>query len=167
MIADLCNFLDSIIHPCKTLSPSSLLTSTDHIYQVEILDIWNRDLSSRRPAIICQPKSVEEVSSIMIAYKSLLATTCPPLAVACSRHTACYFMDDAIVIDLSKFKNCSVDSSARTVTVEGGVKLGEMDAELSKQGLGAVTGTDPDTGVIGLSILGARRLLSSQARLGC
>jgi len=42
-------------------------------------------------------------------------------------------MDDAIVIDLSKFKNCSVDSSARTVTVEGGVKV-RLDEERRTEG---------------------------------
>ena len=74
--------------------------------------------------------------------------------MACGRHSAHSFVDGALVVDLSKWKNVSVNTTAKTVTVEGGTKLGDMDAELAKHGLAGCIGTNPDTGVIGLSILG-------------
>merc|ERR1719387_3118960 len=48
----------------------------------------------------------------------------------------------------------TVDPEANTVTVEGGARLGEMDAACQEYGVAAVTGTNKDTGVVGLSTCG-------------
>ncbi|GMI44577.1 hypothetical protein TrCOL_g2364 [Triparma columacea] len=128
-------------------------------YAAEMKDIWNQDLCTRRPAFIVQPKSAADVQSILKAYKAAPEPR-PPLAVACGRHSARGFVDGALVVDLSKWKSVSVDATSKTVTVEGGAKLGDMDAELSKHGLAVCTGTNPDTGVIGLSIVGGGGFLA-------
>jgi FAD/FMN-containing dehydrogenase len=70
--------------------------------------------------------------------------------------------DDALVLDLSKMTSVSVDAPNALVTVEGGCRLGDMDSACQEHGLAVVTGTNPDTGVVGLSIHGGAGYLSRQ-----
>ena len=54
----------------------------------------------------------------------------------------------------------TVDVAARLVTVGGGCRLGDMDRACQPYGLACVTGTNPDTGVVGLSTHGGAGYLS-------
>merc|ERR1719271_2377168 len=65
-----------------------------------------------------------------------------------------------MVLDMSKMKRVTVDAERRLVTVEGGCKLGDMDKACQPHGLACVTGTNPDTGVVGLSTAGGGGYLS-------
>jgi FAD/FMN-containing dehydrogenase len=62
--------------------------------------------------------------------------------------------DDGIVIDLSGMRSVYVDSAKRTVRVEGGATLGDMDRETHVFGLAVPCGIVPKTGIGGLTLGG-------------
>jgi len=62
--------------------------------------------------------------------------------------------DDGIVIDLSGMRSVYVDSAKRTVRLEGGATLGDMDRETHVFGLAVPCGIVPKTGIGGLTLGG-------------
>lgn len=65
-----------------------------------------------------------------------------------------------LVIDLSHLKNVSVDTTAKTVTVQGGATWKEVDEAAGVHGLAVVGGTVNHTGVGGLTLGGGYGWLS-------
>lgn len=68
--------------------------------------------------------------------------------------------EGGLLIDLSQMKAISVDSEARTVTVEGGVTCADMDAATQVHGLATPTPTVSSVGVIGAALGGGGGYLS-------
>jgi len=62
--------------------------------------------------------------------------------------------DDGLVIDLSAMRGVYVDPSARTVRVQGGATLGDVDRETHLHGLAVPFGVISKTGVAGLTLGG-------------
>jgi hypothetical protein len=62
--------------------------------------------------------------------------------------------DDGIVVDLSRMRSVYVDPANRTVRVQGGATLGDLDRETHVFGLAVPTGIVPKTGVAGLTLGG-------------
>jgi FAD/FMN-containing dehydrogenase len=63
-------------------------------------------------------------------------------------------VDDGLVIDLGPMKAVRVDPDARTVRVQAGVLLGEMDRATQAFGMAVPTGAVTHTGVAGLTLGG-------------
>jgi len=125
-------------------------------YEKELVS-WNKDVV-HRPAVIVQPESTSDVVAAVKAAVSHKVR----LVIAGGRHGHDCLADGAMVVDMSRMKAVAVDADAKLVTVEGGCKLGDMDLACKPFGLAAVTGTNPDTGVIGLSTAGGGGYLSRQ-----
>jgi FAD/FMN-containing dehydrogenase len=62
--------------------------------------------------------------------------------------------DGGLVIDLSLMKGVRVDPVRRRVRAQGGVLWGELDHETQAFGLATTGGTDPTTGIAGLTLGG-------------
>ncbi|MBV8572115.1 MAG: FAD-binding oxidoreductase, partial [Acidobacteriaceae bacterium] len=62
--------------------------------------------------------------------------------------------DDGIVIDLSKMRSVYIDARNRTVRVQGGATLGDLDRETHVFGLAVPCGIVPKTGIGGLTLGG-------------
>jgi hypothetical protein len=113
--------------------------------------VLNRSID-RHPALIVQPTGVADVqNAVNFARERELL-----LAVKCGGHSysgksTC---DGGMQIDLSTYRNCRIDRSARRAYVAGGSLLGELDREAMAQGLVTPAGTVSHTGVGGLTLGG-------------
>lgn len=75
--------------------------------------------------------------------------------------------DQGIMIDLSRMRAVTVDQKERTVTVEGGATLADLDAETQVYGLATPTGTVSETGIAGLALSGGLGYLRAKHGLAC
>ena len=78
------------------------------------------------------------------------------IAVRCGGHNGAGLgsVDDGIVIDLSEMNDVTVDHGAKTANVQGGARLGQVDAAAHHYGLAVPAGIISTTGVGGLTLGG-------------
>ena len=113
--------------------------------------IWN-GLIDRRPALIVQPTGAADVvDAVNFAREHNLL-----LSVKGGGHNVAgnAVNDDGIVIDLARMRGIHVDPKTRTVRVQGGANLGDMDRETQLFGLAVPAGVVSTTGVAGLTLHG-------------
>ena len=141
----------------------NLLLEDDEGYE-EARKVWN-GMVDKRPAAIARCRGVADViNSVNFARTNNLL-----LSVRCGGHnfpgnSVC---DGGLTIDLSLMKSIRVDPAHNTVRAEGGVKWGEFDHETQALGLATPGGTDPDTGIGGLTLGGGMGWLSGKHGLSC
>jgi len=123
-------------------------------YQAKITS-WNHDVPGT-PTALVQPITTADVSAAV----NVIAKLGAKLVIAGGRHGHDCLETNAITIDMSLMKAVEVNAAEKLVTVEGGCKLGDMDRACQPFGLACVTGTNPDTGVVGLSTAGGGGYLS-------
>jgi FAD/FMN-containing dehydrogenase len=128
----------------------ALLVAGDPGYE-EARRVLNRSID-RRPALVVQPSGAADVRSVVdfARERELL------VAVKCGGHSyggksTC---DGGLQIDLSRMRGAWVEPVARTVHVEGGSLLGEIDHEAMALELVTTAGTVSHTGVGGLTLGG-------------
>ena len=110
---------------------------------------WNFD-GRGFPAIIVRVKNSDEVAAaVRFAIDSGIE-----IAVASGCHSAKAMVDKTLVIDFFEMKNVDIDESAKKVTVQPGCTLGDVDKLLKPHGLVVPWGTNPYTGVAGLTLSG-------------
>ena len=113
--------------------------------------VWNGSID-RRPALIARCTGVADVrAAIRLARSQDLLT-----AVRGGGHSfpGLSVCDDGMLIDLGPMKGIRVDPEARTVHVQAGVLLGELDRETQEFGLAVPSGIVTHTGVAGLTLGG-------------
>ena len=141
----------------------NLLLEDDEGYE-EARKVWN-GMVDKRPAAIARCKGVADViNSVNFARTNDLL-----VSVRCGGHnfpgnSVC---DGGLTIDLSPMKSIRVDPAHGTARAEGGVKWGEIDHETQAFGLATPGGTDPDTGIGGLTLGGGMGWLSGKYGLSC
>ena len=113
--------------------------------------IWNASVN-KHPRLIARCSGVADVAAAVNFARAnqLLA------AIRGGGHNVGgrALRDDGIVIDLSGMRSVYVDSAKRTVRVEGGATLGDMDRETHVFGLAVPCGIVPKTGIGGLTLGG-------------
>jgi hypothetical protein len=113
--------------------------------------LWNGSFD-RKPALIMRCAGVADVlAAVRFGRASGL-----PVAVRSGGHSfpGLSVVDDGLVIDLSLMKGVRVDPERRTVRVQAGVLLGELDRETQEFGLAVPSGIVTHTGVAGLTLGG-------------
>jgi FAD/FMN-containing dehydrogenase len=117
----------------------------------QVRSIWNMRLDGR-PSLIVRPRNVNDVVAA-VRYASHNEI---PLAIHSGGHgiDAMAMPDGALVIDNSLLKDISVDEATGRVTMQAGVRLGELDATCQKYGLVVPAGVVTDTGAAGLTLGG-------------
>src|SRR3954465_9308889 len=113
--------------------------------------IWNGSID-RHPAVIARCAGVADViSAVKFGRKTGL-----PVAVRSGGHSfpGLSGADDALMIHLSQMKGVRVAPVGRTVRVQAGVLLGELDRETQAFGLAVPSGIVTHTGLSGLALGG-------------
>src|SRR5262245_32028927 len=127
-----------------------LIAPGDDSY-AEARQVWNGNID-RRPGLIARPAGVADVmQAVNFARDHSLLVSVRGGAHGFAGTCVC---NGGLVIDLSFMKSIRVDPGRRIVRAEGGVKWGEFDRETQVFGLATTGGTDPDTGIAGLTLGG-------------
>lgn len=113
--------------------------------------IWNGSIS-KFPTLIAYCTGVADV----VAALRCVRQTGLPVAVRSGGHSfpGQSVCEGGIVIDLSPLKGIRVDPDSRTVRVQAGVLLGELDRETQHFGLAVPAGIVTHTGLAGLTLGG-------------
>lgn len=125
----------------------------------EARELYN-GMIDKRPAAIVPCHDVAEIAEVI----DFARETGTLLAIRGGGHNgpglgSC---DGGIVIDCSPMKKVSVDSDARSVTVEPGLSQGEVDAVTAKYGLHVPAGIVSSTGIAGLTLGGGHGYLTRE-----
>ncbi len=113
--------------------------------------LWN-GMIDRKPALIARCLSADDViNSVNFARENAL-----PLSIKGGGHGVAgkSVCDDGLMIDLSLMNAVVVDSKARTVRVEPGAMIGDVDRETQVFGLATPVGIVSETGIAGLTLGG-------------
>ena len=130
----------------------------------EARHVWN-GMIEKYPAIVARCAGVADVvAAVNFAREEAL-----PLAVRGGGHNVAgtAIVDGGVVIDLSAMDGVRVDPEARTVRVEGGATLGDVDAATQLFGLATPLGAISETGVAGLTLNGGYGHLTRKYGLAC
>lgn len=147
---------DSIVTEFQKRFRGTLLRPDDEGYD-EARTIWNA-MIDREPALIAQCAGVADViASVTFARENDLR-----LSVKAGGHNVAgnAICDGGLVIDLSPMKSVRINPDAKTVRVEPGVTLGELDHETQAFELATPAGIVSTTGVAGLTLGGGWGWLS-------
>ena len=126
--------------------------------------IWNA-MVDKRPALIARCSGTADViNSVNFARDNGLLISVRGGGHNFPGNSVC---DDGLMIDLSRMTGVRVDPTAKTVRAQGGTKWGAFDHETQAFGLAAPGGTDPDTGIAGLTLGGGIGWLSGSYGLSC
>jgi hypothetical protein len=126
--------------------------------------IWNASID-KHPGLIARCLGAADiVHAVKFARKNDLL-----VAVRSGGHNVAgrALCDDGIVIDLSAMKGIFVDPHLRTVRVQAGATLGDVDRETYMHGLAVPTGVVSKTGIAGLTLGGGVGWLVRKYGLTC
>src|SRR5262249_10534432 len=113
--------------------------------------IWNASID-KHPGAIARCSGVADViAAVNFARANDLVTAIRGGGHNVGGRALC---DDGIVIDLSRMRSVHVDPARRTVRVQGGATLGDLDRETHVFGLAVPCGIVPKTGIGGLTLGG-------------
>ena len=145
-----------------SLHGESLLPGDDGYDSVR--RVWNA-MVDKRPALISRCSGTADViNSVNFARENGLLISVRGGGHNFPGNSVC---EDGLMIDLSRMTGVRVDPAARTVRAQGGTKWGAFDHETQAFGLAAPGGTDPDTGIAGLTLGGGIGWLSGSYGLSC
>ncbi len=139
------------------------LRSGDEGYD-RVRRIWNA-MIDKRPALIARCSGTADViNSVNFAREHGLLISVRGGGHNFPGNSVC---NDGLMIDLSLMTGVRVDPEAKTVRAQGGTKWGALDHETQAFGLATPGGTDPDTGIAGLTLGGGIGWLSGSYGLSC
>jgi FAD/FMN-containing dehydrogenase len=126
--------------------------------------VWN-GMIDKRPALIAHCAGVADViQAVHFARAHDLLVAVRGGGHNFAGYATC---DGGLVIELSPMKGIRVDPTRRTVRAQGGVLWGELDRETQAFDLATTGGTDPTTGIAGLTLGGGLGWLQGKYGLTC
>ncbi|MFN2611072.1 MAG: FAD-binding oxidoreductase, partial [Actinomycetota bacterium] len=127
-----------------------VVTPADGTYE-EDRRIWNGSID-RRPGLIAYcADSDDVVASVRFGHEAGALTAIRSGGHSFPGQSLC---DDGLVIDLSMMKQIDVDMDSKTVHVQAGVLLGELDRATQPFGMAVPAGIVTHTGLAGLTLGG-------------
>jgi hypothetical protein len=138
------------IQSLKSTFHGQILEPSDAGYD-DARQIWNASIN-KRPRLIARCSGTADViAAIEFGRTNDMLTAIRGGGHNVGGRALC---DDGIVIDLSRMRAVHVNPANRTVRVQGGATLGDLDRETHLFGLAVPTGIVPKTGVAGLTLGG-------------
>src|SRR5450432_718013 len=138
------------IQSIKSTFHGQLFEPSDAGYN-DARQIWNASVN-KHPRLIARCSGVADViSAVNFGRTNDLLTAIRGGGHNVGGRALC---DDGIVIDLSGMRSVHVDPATRTVRVEGGATLGDLDRETHAFSLAVPSGVVSKTGVAGLTLGG-------------
>jgi FAD/FMN-containing dehydrogenase len=126
--------------------------------------IWNGSIDKYPGAIARCSGAADVVAAVKFARANDLLVSIRGGGHNVAGRALC---DDGLVIDLSAMKGVVVDPQSRTVRVQGGATLGDVDRETHAYGLAVPTGVMSKTGIAGLTLGGGVGWLVRKYGLTC
>jgi FAD/FMN-containing dehydrogenase len=123
----------------------------------EARTIWNAMIDKRPAAVVRAAGASDVIQTVRLAAQHGLL-----LSVRGGGHNIAgsAVNDGGLMLDLSRMTSVRVDPKARTVRVEPGAKLADLDKETQAFGLATPVGINSTTGVAGLTLGGGFGWLS-------
>lgn len=147
----------------KASLQGELLLPGDESYD-ETRKVWN-GLVDHRPALIALCAQVTDVvEAITFARQHDLLVSVRGGGHNIAGKAVC---NGGLMVDLSGMRRVAVDPVKRTARVEGGAKLGDLDAATQRHGLATTAGVVTHTGVGGLTLGGGVGRLARKHGLAC
>jgi hypothetical protein len=138
------------IQPLKSSFHGELFAPGDAGYN-DARRIWNASVQ-KHPALVARCSGIADIiAAVNFARENSLLTAIRGGGHNVGGRALC---DDGIVIDLSRMRSVHVDPAKRTVRVQGGATLGDLDRETHPFGLAVPSGIVPKTGIGGLTLGG-------------
>jgi hypothetical protein len=138
------------LHAFKSTFRGQILEPSDAEYN-NARRIWNASID-KRPRLIARCAGVADVvAAVNFGRENDLLTAIRGGGHNVGGRALC---DDGLVIDLSAMRAVHVDSRTRSVRVQGGATLGDLDRETQLFGLAVPCGIIPKTGIAGLTLGG-------------
>lgn len=106
------------------------------------------------PSAIFVPKSTEHLQSLMKLLASNPLPAPHSLSVSGGRHSHYGLKDHALVVDMAEFVSITIDKENRVGRFGSGLRLAAFDTACKQHGLATTAGTNPDTGIAGLTLGG-------------
>ena len=128
----------------------ALLMADDEDYE-DARHIWNALVEKHPGAILICSGTADVVAAVNFASKNDILVAVRGGGHNVGGRAVC---DDGLVIDLSRMRAVHVDPALRTVRVQGGATLGDVDRETHLHGLAVPLGVISKTGVAGLTLGG-------------
>ncbi|MFG2142993.1 FAD-binding oxidoreductase [Streptomyces sp. NPDC048696] len=140
-----------------------LITPQDPEYDVR-RKVFNA-MIDRRPAAIARCRGTADVvAALAFAREQGLAVGVRGGGHSIAGHGTC---DGGLLIDMSLMRGVRVDPVRRTVRVEAGATLGDVDRETQLHGLAVPSGQVSETGIAGLTLSGGMGMLQRKYGLTC
>jgi len=138
------------------------LLSREHPDFGEARSVWNA-MIDRHPALVARCEGTADVATVVrFARRHNLLLAVKGAGHNIAGRATC---DDGIVVDFAKMRSVDVDPDARSVKVEAGCTLGELDGATQAFGMAVPTGINSTTGIAGLTLGGGFGWLSRKLGL--
>lgn len=154
---------EAAVQQLKASLRGELLLPSDARYD-ETRKVWN-GMIDKRPALIVRCAGVADVIyAVKFARDHDLLVSVRGGGHNIAGKAVC---DGGLMIDLSRMRSVQVDPIKRTVRVEGGATLGDLDHETQAFGLATTAGVVTHTGVAGLTLGGGIGRIGRKYGLAC
>jgi FAD/FMN-containing dehydrogenase len=151
------------IQQLQTSFGGELISPQDNSYE-SARRIWNASID-KYPGLIARCSGTTDVvTAIRFARENQVLVAVRGGGHNVGGRALC---DGGMVVDLSRMKGIRVDPHARTVWVQGGATLGDLDRETHLFGLAVPTGIVSKTGIGGLALGGGVGWLVRKYGLTC